>query len=66
MGWQSSGDYLQGTGLFFKTKDDAIHFAEKQGYEYFIQEPNGRRILPKAYANNFLYSPNRLKHIRTK
>ena len=66
MGWQSSGDYLQGTALFFETKDDAIHFAEKQGYEYFVQEPNERRILPKAYANNFLYSPKKLKHIRTK
>lgn len=66
MGWQSSGDYLQGTALFFNTKDDAIHFAEKQGYEYFVQEPNERRVLPKAYANNFLYSPKRLKHIRTK
>lgn len=66
MGWQSSADYLQGTGLFFKSKDDAIHFAEKQGYEYFVQEPNERRIQPKAYANNFLYSPNKLKHIRTK
>ena len=66
MGWQSSADYLQGTQLSFQTKDDAIHFAEKQGYEYFVQEPNERRIQPKAYANNFLYTPNKLKHIRTK
>lgn len=31
MGWQSSGDFMQGTHLNFKTKEDAIHFAEKQG-----------------------------------
>jgi hypothetical protein len=31
MGWQSSGDYMQGTHIFFKTKEDAIHFADKQG-----------------------------------
>lgn len=31
MGWQSSGDFMQGSHIFFKTKEDAIHFAEKQG-----------------------------------
>ncbi|CAK7274269.1 ndufs4 NADH dehydrogenase Fe-S protein subunit [Sporothrix epigloea] len=66
MGWQSSGDFMQGTHINFKSKEDAIAFAEKQGYEYFVQEPQERRIVPKAYANNFLYSPKKLKHIRTK
>ncbi|KAF4584225.1 NADH-ubiquinone oxidoreductase 21 kDa subunit, mitochondrial [Ophiocordyceps camponoti-floridani] len=66
MGWQSSGDYMQGTHLNFETKEDAINFADKQGYEYFVQEPNSRKFTPKAYANNFLYSPKKLKHIRTK
>ena len=66
MGWQSSGDAMQGTHIHFKTKEDAIAFAEKQGYEYFVQEPNVRKFVPKAYANNFLYSPVKLKHIRTK
>ncbi|KAK3996191.1 ETC complex I subunit conserved region-domain-containing protein [Cladorrhinum sp. PSN332] len=66
MGWQSSGDAMQGIGINFKSKEDAIAFAEKQGYEYFVQEPNTRHFAPKAYANNFLYSPGKLKHIRTK
>ncbi|KAK3940134.1 ETC complex I subunit conserved region-domain-containing protein [Diplogelasinospora grovesii] len=66
MGWQSSADFVQGTHLNFKSKEDAIYFAEKQGYEYFVQEPNERKFTPKAYANNFLYSPTKLKHIRTK
>ncbi|KAK3324760.1 ETC complex I subunit conserved region-domain-containing protein [Cercophora scortea] len=66
MGWQSSADFVQGTHIHFKTKEDAIAFAEKQGYEYFVQEPNVRHFTPKAYANNFLYTPNKLKHIRTK
>ena len=30
-----SADYMQGTRLNFKTKEDAIHFAEKQG-EYTL------------------------------
>lgn len=66
MGWQSSADPVQGTHLNFKSREDAIRFAQKQGYEYFVQEPNERRRLPKAYANNFLYSPKKLKTIRSK
>ncbi|KAI0193830.1 putative NADH-ubiquinone oxidoreductase 18 kDa subunit [Astrocystis sublimbata] len=66
MGWQSSADFMQGTKLEFKTKEDAIHFAEKQGYEYFVQEPNKRAFTPKAYANNFLYTPKKLKLVRAK
>ncbi|KAI4108177.1 MAG: hypothetical protein L6R37_001217 [Teloschistes peruensis] len=66
MGWQSSADFLQGTHLNFRSKEDAIQFAQKQGYEYFVQEPNERRIVPKAYANNFMHSPKKLKEIPTK
>jgi len=50
MGWQSSGDFMQGTKLNFKTKEDAVRFAQKQGYEYYVQEPQARRIAVKAYA----------------
>ncbi|KAK5165120.1 ndufs4 NADH dehydrogenase Fe-S protein subunit [Saxophila tyrrhenica] len=66
MGWQSSADFMQGTHLNFKSRDDAIMFANKQGYEYFVQEPNERRIIPKAYANQFVHQPKKLKQIRTK
>lgn len=66
MGWQSSADDLQGTHLNFKSKEDAIMFAQKQGYEYYVQEPNVRRFVPKAYANNFVHEPKKLKYIKTK
>jgi len=66
MGWQSSADFMQGTHLSFKSKEDAIQFATKQGYEYFVQEPNERRVIPKAYAANFVHEPKKLKVIRTK
>lgn len=66
MGWQSSADMMQGTHINFKTKEDAIAFAQKQGYEYFVQAPNERRIVPKAYANNFNHESKKLKHIKTK
>lgn len=66
MGWQSSADAMQGTHLNFKSKDDAIRFAEKQGYEYFVQEPNVRKFRPKAYADNYNHESGPLKHIKTK
>lgn len=56
MGWASSSDYMQGTSLRFSTKEAAIRFAEKQGYEYYVQEPNVRAFRPKAYAANFTVS----------
>jgi ETC complex I subunit conserved region len=66
IGWQSSADFVQGTHINFKSKEDAVRFAEKQGYEYFVQEPNSRKFIPKVYANNFLHTFKPLKHIRTK
>jgi NADH dehydrogenase (ubiquinone) Fe-S protein 4 len=66
MGWQTSGDQMQGPHIHVNSNEDANAIAEKQGYEYFVQEPNVRSFAPKAYANNFMYSPGKLKHIRTK
>ncbi|KAK1071883.1 ndufs4 NADH dehydrogenase Fe-S protein subunit [Friedmanniomyces endolithicus] len=66
MGWQSSADFMQGTHLNFNNKEDAINFATKQGYEYFVQEPNERKMLPKAYATQFVYQAKKLKEVRTK
>ncbi|OAL45218.1 hypothetical protein IQ07DRAFT_548861 [Pyrenochaeta sp. DS3sAY3a] len=66
MGWQSSADFMNGHRIQFKTKEDAINFANKQGYEYFVQEPNERKFVPKAYANNFTHVPKKLKIVRTK
>lgn len=57
---------MQGTKLNFAKKEDAITFAEKQGYEYFVQEPQERQIKPKAYAEQFLHSYGPLKQVRTK
>lgn len=66
MGWQSSADFMNGHRIPFNTKEDAIAFANKQGYEYFVQEPNKRKFVPKAYANLFTYVPGKLKVVTTK
>jgi NADH dehydrogenase (ubiquinone) Fe-S protein 4 len=66
MGWASSADFMNGHRIQFKSKEDAIKFANKQGYEYFVQEPNERKFRPKAYANLFTHVPGKLKIITTK
>jgi len=66
MGWASSGDYMQGTRMSFRTKEDAVHFAEKQGWDYYVQAPEINRIPPKNYAENYVYKPNKLRILRTK
>lgn len=66
MGWSSSGDYMQATQMKFRSKEDAVKFALNQGWNSLVIEPNQRDFKKKEYANNFLYSPTKLKHIRTK
>ncbi|KAG8214551.1 Ndufs4, NADH dehydrogenase Fe-S protein 4 [Butyriboletus roseoflavus] len=66
MGWASSADYMQGTRLSFKSKEDAIHFAEKQGWDYYIQPETVKRIPPKNYSESFVYKPHKLRIMRTK
>ncbi|KAL0961404.1 hypothetical protein HGRIS_006354 [Hohenbuehelia grisea] len=66
MGYASSADYMQGTRTSFRSKEDAIHFAEKQGWDYYVQPPTVKRIPPKNYAENYVYKPNTLRICRTK
>ncbi|KAF9452979.1 hypothetical protein P691DRAFT_720832 [Macrolepiota fuliginosa MF-IS2] len=66
MGYASSADYMQGTRLSFRSKEDAIHFAEKQGWDYFVQPEATKRIPPKNYSENFVYKPHKLRIMRTK
>lgn len=66
IGYQSSGDYMQGTIMKFDTKEAAIRFAEGQGWSYYVKEPKERHFRKKEYAMNFFHSPGPLKHIRTK
>ncbi|KAF7288522.1 hypothetical protein HMN09_01381200 [Mycena chlorophos] len=66
MGYASSADYMQGTRMSFKSQEDAIHFAKKQGWDYYVQAPTVKRIPPKNYSENYLYNPNKLRIHKTK
>ncbi|WFD32182.1 ndufs4 NADH dehydrogenase Fe-S protein subunit [Malassezia sp. CBS 17886] len=66
MGWASTADSQQALLMKFDSKEDAMHFCEKQGWDYVLQEPHTARIGPKVYADNFKYVPNKLRIHHTK
>ena len=53
MGWETSSDTLEEVILKFSTKEQAIEWAKKNNYQYFVEEPKQRKIKPKSYASNF-------------
>ncbi|KAK8850713.1 hypothetical protein IAR55_004633 [Kwoniella newhampshirensis] len=66
MGWAASADYVQGTSLFFRSKEEAVGFAEKQGWRYKVDEPKKVVVPPKSYANNYVHVPGKLRIHHTK
>ncbi|KAJ2756112.1 ndufs4 NADH dehydrogenase Fe-S protein subunit [Coemansia nantahalensis] len=66
MGWQSTADPMAPVRLDFASREDAIHFAEKQGWSHTVQEPQFRVIKPKSYKQNFVYRPGKLPMAHTK
>jgi hypothetical protein len=53
IGWVGSEDTTRQIRMRFDTKEEAVAFAEKQGWRYTVYEPKERRIRPKSYADNF-------------
>ena len=54
MGWVSSKDTMSEVKLEFSTKEQAINYAKKNNINYYIIEPQKRKIIKKSYADNFL------------
>ncbi len=54
MGWESSKDTMSEVKLEFSTKEKAINYARKNNINYYIVEPEKRKIIKKSYADNFL------------
>ncbi len=56
MGWVSSRDTTRQIRLRFDSKEEAVAYAERRGYEYEVIEDNVRtEIRPKSYADNFRF-----------
>ncbi len=53
-GWETSRDTMSEVTLQFTTKDQAIKYAKKNNLDYYIIEPEKRKIIKKAYTDNFL------------
>ncbi len=58
MGWSPSEDTLEQVRLNFESKEDALAFAEKKGWDAFVMEEQFRRIKPRNYGDNFKYVPH--------
>tara|TARA_Y100000590_G_scaffold406479_1_gene495809 strand:+ start:52 stop:345 length:294 start_codon:yes stop_codon:yes gene_type:complete len=54
MGWESSKDTMSEIKLEFSTKDQAINYAIKNNLDFYIIEPQKRKIIKKSYSDNFL------------
>jgi hypothetical protein len=55
MGWTSSRDMKQQLRLAFDTKEEAIAYATRNGIAHHVVENHPRKVVPKAYADNFKY-----------
>ena len=54
MGWETSKDTMSEVKLTFSTKDQAINYAKKNNLNYYVIEPQKKKIIKKSYADNFL------------
>ena len=54
MGWESSKDTMSEVKLEFSTKQQAVDYAKKNNINYYIIEPQKRKIIKKSYSDNFL------------
>ncbi|TKS78365.1 NADH dehydrogenase [ubiquinone] iron-sulfur protein 4, mitochondrial [Collichthys lucidus] len=53
MGWASTADPLSNMMLSFSSKEDAIAFAEKNGWSYDVTEKRNSKPRVKSYGANF-------------
>ena len=54
MGWETSKDTMSEVKLEFLTREQAINYAKKNNIDYYIMEPQKRKIIKKSYTDNFL------------
>ena len=54
MGWESSKDTMSEVKLEFYTKEQAINYAKKNNINYYVVEPQKRKVIKKSYSDNFM------------
>ncbi|HPD83179.1 MAG TPA: ETC complex I subunit [Alphaproteobacteria bacterium] len=58
MGWTCSDDTLNQVKLKFSCAEDAVSYAQKQGWEYTVTVDRDRRVRPRNYLDNFKFIPS--------
>ena len=55
MGWTSARDTAQQLRemMYFKNEQDAIRYAEREGFHYTVLPYHAKQLKPKAFADNF-------------
>ena len=54
MGWETSNDTMSEVRLEFSSKERAVNYANKNNIDYYVVEPQKRKVIKKSYADNFL------------
>lgn len=54
MQWTASTSTRQEVKLLFPTKEEAIAFADKNGWKYTLFEPHAKYVKPSNYTDNFM------------
>ena len=54
MGWETSKDTMSEVKLEFLTKEQAINYAKKNNIDFYIIEPQKRKVIKKSYSDNFV------------
>lgn len=53
-GWETSRDTMSEVKLEFETKEQAVNYAKNNNIDYYIIEPQKRKLIKKSYTDNFL------------
>ena len=53
-GWESSVDTMSEVKLEFSSMEEAINYAKKNNIDFYLVEPQKRKIIKKSYSDNFL------------
>ncbi|MEM1300633.1 MAG: ETC complex I subunit [Pseudomonadota bacterium] len=58
MGWTGSGDMRSQVKLKFRSREEAIAYAEKHRIAFIVEEPKLRKanVRPMGYAGNFAHN----------
>ncbi len=57
MGWTASGDTDNQVKLRFPTQEQAIAYAQEQGWTFTLAPAHERIVKPRNYVDNFRYIP---------